>query len=265
MRIIVIDDEIAALNTFLLNIVDKIDFEYVMFNNNPLASIDYVKNNQVDAAFLDINMPLINGVELAKKLIEINHSIGIIFISGYTYNEKEIKKQLGNNQIGFCYKPYASEVLNSMLFKVKQRLDQSRKIFINTFGIFNVFIDDYAMKFSSSSAKELLALLIDKKGGFLTMESIITAMWPDKDVEKSKRLYRDAVYKLRKDLTFYNLNIVDFCRAKLRIISNIDIRCDYWDYLKDKCIPYGGIYLPSYDWSVETQEFLNNLQAKKTV
>ncbi len=257
MKIIVIDDEIAALNTFLLGIVDKTDLGYSMFNNNPLASIDYVKHNKVNAAFLDINMPMVSGVDLAEQLIATDEKIKIIFISGYAHDEDKIREKLGENLLGFCYKPYDTEALHILINKVRSELNNEREIFIKTFDSFDVFVDGKAVKFSSGKSKELLALLVDRNGGYLTMDSAITFLWVDKHIANSKRLYRDAVYKLRKDLLNENMNIVEFGRAQLKLNSE-NIKCDYWDYLKEKTAFYHGSYMPCYDWSMETQSILDN-------
>lgn len=82
MNIIVVDDEAAALGTFLYSIVNEEKLKYQMFQLNPLKCLDYVKSNVTDAAFLDICMPEIDGVELSEKLIKINPNISIVVISG---------------------------------------------------------------------------------------------------------------------------------------------------------------------------------------
>ena len=51
MKIIVVDDEMAALNTFLPNVVDSLNIECKMFMNSPRAALEYVRINKVDAAF----------------------------------------------------------------------------------------------------------------------------------------------------------------------------------------------------------------------
>ena len=112
MKIIAVDDEMEALSNFLLQIINDKQIEYKFFLENPLDAIDYCEENAVDAAFLDIRMPIINGVDLAEKLIKINPNIKIIFITGFTYDEEEIQQRLGDNLLGFCYKPFDSDKLN---------------------------------------------------------------------------------------------------------------------------------------------------------
>ena len=90
MKIIVVDDELSALNTFLPNVVDNTEIECKMFMNAPRSALEYVRINKVDVAFLDIRMPEIDGVDLAERMLEINPELKIVFISAYSKDEKAI-------------------------------------------------------------------------------------------------------------------------------------------------------------------------------
>ena len=105
MKLIIVDDEIAALNNFLGKIVDNTAVEYTMFNSDPLLAVEYVRKNKADAAFLDVRMDAVNGVDLAEKLLAECPGIKIVFISGYEQDEASIKDRLGDALLGFCYKP----------------------------------------------------------------------------------------------------------------------------------------------------------------
>jgi Response regulator containing CheY-like receiver and SARP domains len=216
MAIIIIDDEMAALNTFLAGAVDKTGLEFVMYNSDPLAAVDFIKKGgKAEATFLDINMPKINGVDLAEKLAAVDKSIKIIFITGYSQDEEKIKARLGKNFYGFLYKPYDIEDLNALLSKIAY--EKNREIFIQTFDAFNVYIDGKPLNFRCAKGKELLAILTDFKGGYLEMGHAISLLWPDYPLDNAKRLYRDAVYRLRKDLKERDLDVIESCRASLRL------------------------------------------------
>jgi two-component SAPR family response regulator len=263
LKIVVIDDENAALNTFLGGVIDRVDFSYQMFCNDPLSSIEYVKKNHVDVAFIDICMPIINGIELALKLIEIQKSILIVFISSYAQDKAMIRESVGENLVGFCPKPYDTDDLNLYLQRARERINSVKEVKITMFGEFDVFLDNIPVKFTSKKSKELMSLLVDRNGGYVSMESAILSLWPDNNPENGKRLYRDAVYKLRRDLIKVGLDIIDFGWAKLRIIISDNIKCDYWEYLKNNTQQYNGAYLCSYEWSLDTQNFLDNLYPQK--
>lgn len=263
MKIIVVDDEKAALTTFLMHIVDELSIEYKMFLNDPVSAVEYIKNNKVDAAFLDISMEKINGVDLAEQLIKIDKRLKIVFITGYSQKEDEIRARLNGNLKAFCYKPYNADELFMILSEIKEESGEEREIFIRTFDAFDLLIDKRAAYFSCAKSKELLALLVQKNGAYLLMGEAISQLWPDKNAEQAKILYRDAVWRLRQGLKDYGLEeLVSFSRAQ-QIINKNYAKCDYWDFLDGKNQElYSGIYMPNYDWSIETQNKLDIFKNK---
>ncbi|MDE7263587.1 MAG: response regulator [Anaeroplasmataceae bacterium] len=256
MKIIVVDDEIIALSDFLVEVVNDIKIEYKFFLDNPLDTIEYVKSHDVSGAFLDINMPKINGVELARKLAFVAPKLKIVFITAYTHDEKAIKEMLGMNLLGFCYKPFLAYDVNCYIEQMYAS-KRDNEIKAVTFGTFDVFVHRNVVKFSSFKSKELLALLITYNGKSLTMSDAICHLWPDKPLDLAKSLYRDAVWRLRKTLKDYHIEqIVEFRRALL-ILNKKDIECDYWNYLEKRDSSYFGQFLTSYDWSIEYQRILD--------
>lgn len=261
MKIIIVDDELAALNTFLMHIVDDPDIEYKMFRSDPMASIRYVQSEKVDMAFLDINMPQINGIELAEKMTEACPGIKIVFISGEKQEDANIPESLLGHLYGYCHKPYDTDLLYRYIRARQAELGDSR-VFIKTFGSFDLFVGGKAVRFSSAKSKELLALLVDRRGAHVTMSETLTMLWPDRNIDYSKRLYRDAVCRLRMTLKENGLqHLVSFYRAEL-VINCGAAECDLWRYLDsaDRS-SFTGEYLPSYDWSMETQTQLETTYA----
>ena len=83
MKILLVDDEELQLIR-LEKICKKIrpEDEYFIYTN-PVKAFREVKDIKIDIAFLDIEMPGYNGVEMAKRLIGINPQINIIFVTAY--------------------------------------------------------------------------------------------------------------------------------------------------------------------------------------
>ena len=82
MKIIVVDDEMSALHAFLNEIIEEQGVEYKFYRDDIAAVCKHTAENAVDAAFLDINMPKMNGIELAEKLIKISPALKLVFITG---------------------------------------------------------------------------------------------------------------------------------------------------------------------------------------
>jgi len=68
IKSIIIDDEPLAIN-LIKNYIDELDhIEAVSTFNNPIQAINFLKENPVDLIFLDINMPVLDGLSFIKSL-----------------------------------------------------------------------------------------------------------------------------------------------------------------------------------------------------
>lgn len=261
MKIIVVDDELSALSTFLPSVVDDADIECKMFMNSPRSALEYVRVNKVDVAFLDIKMPEIDGVELAARMLEICPNIKIVFISAYAQDEESIKKRLNGKVAGFCHKPYSAEKLKRLIASLDTESTRP-KIFLRTFDAFDLFVNGVAVNFSCGKAKELLALLTDANGSWVTMDTAVGNLWPEKNAELGKRLYRDAVCKLRLKLKELGIEeLVTFERGRC-VINTRAASCDMWDFIENGGV-FSGRYMPQYDWSIVREATLEQIKNKR--
>ena len=259
MKVIAIDDEISSLQMFLKEIVTIDNLECKFFRDDPKSILDYVKNNDVCATFIDINMPNINGVELAKKIVEISKDTKIVFVTGINTTNDDLPILLQRKVLGFIYKPYS---FNDVKYYVDLLNDKYMLMEIRMFNNFDCFLDGKVVKFSSAKSKELFALLVTYNGKTLEMGDAISQMWPETPIENAKKLYRDAVWRLRKTLSDYNFNCVTFSRAQLSL-NNGRIKCDYWDYLKTGVGDYNGNFCKSYDWAIDYLAELDQIKNNK--
>ena len=254
MKIVVVDDELSALNTFLPNVVDDLNVDCKMFMNAPRAALEYVRINQVDAAFLDIKMPEIDGVDLAERMLAVRPKLKIVFISAYAKDEKAIAERLQGQVVAFCHKPYSADSIKRLLSSLAAQSSRPT-LYLRTFDAFDLFVGGVAVDFSSSKAKELLALLTDARGSYVTMDTVMGNLWPDKNVELGKRPYRDAVCRLRLTLKSVGAEeLVTFERGR-SVINTQAATCDMWDYLQNGGV-FSGRYMPQYDWSIVTESML---------
>lgn len=257
MQAIVVDDESSALHLFLDGVVTDSKREYHFFKDNPKTILSYVRNNDVDLAFLDVNMPGINGLELAKDLIKVNPAMKIAFITGTNLKREDLDQKLAQSVVAILYKPLSAVELEKALSIVDK---EDLILDVKTFGTFDCFVNGHNVHFPSNKSKELLALLIVYNGKSLTMDQAITALWPDRDLDKAKILYRDAVWKLRATLEEIGVPCVIFERALLTLRKEM-VRCDYYELLEGKRKMGEEDFLPSYEWSLPYQnqlDFINN-------
>jgi len=68
IKSLIIDDEPLAIEVIKTHILQIPEIELVSTFQNPLKAFDFIKNNVVDLIFLDIEMPLLTGIELIKTM-----------------------------------------------------------------------------------------------------------------------------------------------------------------------------------------------------
>ena len=67
-RAVIVDDEPLAIEVLKYYLKDETDFIVTETFTNPAKALAYLKNNETDILFLDINMAVLNGLELVKQL-----------------------------------------------------------------------------------------------------------------------------------------------------------------------------------------------------
>ena len=99
LRCIVVDDEPNALNLLEVLIGQTTEWQLLAKCLNALEAIAFLKNNKVDLVFLDIEMPLLSGMELAGLL---SPDTAIVFTTAYKEHAVE---SYTFNTIDYLLKP----------------------------------------------------------------------------------------------------------------------------------------------------------------
>ena len=145
---------------------------------------------------------------------------------------------------------------------MKQTLPENRTVSIRTFGYFDVFVGDTPIAFRNKKSKELLALLVDRKGGYITSEEAIGFLWEDEPANTlTLSRYRKVALRLKSTLEEYGItDIVEAVDGKRRIVME-KVECDLYNYLSGKeeySQLFKGSYLTNYSWGETTLGELMN-------
>jgi len=147
MRAIIVDDEKLMIRKFTRLTEDIRDLKIVGTFDNSEEAENYVAANPVEAAFLDIELPEINGVELAKRLRTLRDDIMIVFITAYDEYIHDANEINGDHYI---IKPYTKTTLENVMKKLRLLSVRQRKdIYIQTFGRFMVWKEGAAVEMVS--------------------------------------------------------------------------------------------------------------------
>ena len=80
IKCVIIDDEPLAIKVIENHLKEFQNFEVISVFNNPLEALGVLENGEINALFLDINMPKMNGLDFAKTL---NSKTNIIITTAY--------------------------------------------------------------------------------------------------------------------------------------------------------------------------------------
>ena len=117
IKCIAIDDEPLALKK-LVTYIKKIPYlELVAQCRSAIEAQRVIDNQEVEAIFLDINMPDLNGLDFAKSMQ--NHSKGPVMVFTTAYSEYAIEGYKANG-VGYLLKPYSFEEFEDAVLKVKE-------------------------------------------------------------------------------------------------------------------------------------------------
>ena len=129
-------------------------------------------------------------------------------------------------------------------------------VYIRTFGYFDVFVGEKPIAFKNKKSKELFALLVDRRGGYVSSEEAISFLWEDETVNAvTLARYRKVALRLKNILEEYGIaDIMESVDGKRRIVAD-RVQCDLYNYLtrKDEFAQlFKGSYLTNYSWGETT-------------
>lgn len=228
MRIAAIDDEAHALERFERMVSEISEIQLCGLFETGGQLLHYLNEHPLDAVFLDIEMPGVNGLQLSEQIQGLNKNIEIIFVTAFNqYAVEAFEAQA----MDYIMKPLTEERLGKTvrrLLKSARMVVRPGKPFIQCIGSFEVLLNGEVLTWKNSKAKEVLAFLVHKNGVPVNWEKIAAAVWPEYNSEKAQTNFHATTYLLRKRLAEAGLSqILESVRGNYRIVrDNVD--CDVY-------------------------------------
>lgn len=121
MKAIIVEDEFLAQEELSYLIRQHSDIEIVATFDDGIDVLKYLQQNDVDALFLDINIPSLSGVFLAQNISKFAHKPYIIFITAYKEHAVEAFEV---DAFDYILKPYHEARIVTMLQKLENAWQQ---------------------------------------------------------------------------------------------------------------------------------------------
>ncbi len=231
MKVWLIDDEQPCLDEIAWRLKKYSDVEIVGMDTNPLQAIENITENPIDVVFLDIDMPVMDGIEVALRLQERFHGIRVIFVTAYAKYALEAYQV---HPLDFLLKPISQIKLDSCIAYLESQFHKSgvhnNLLKIHCFGPFEIN-SKFEVKWSTHRVRELLLYLIDKRGHSLTKSELLEALFQGKEDKNTIHNLYMTIYRLK-----ILLDSLDPEHKWIRFTENNSLIiesgvCDYIDFM----------------------------------
>ena len=208
IRAILVDDEPLALQFLEKKLNDLGTVEVVKSFSTGNHVLKEMKQLDFQVAFLDIEMPGLNGIDLAELIQEQNPDIQIVFV---TASREYAIQAFELHSIDYLVKPILNNRLEITVERIQKRMqlvnqktiiqkDNSPSIEVICFSEFSVYSHGKPVKWKTAKAKELFAFLITNLNTQVNRDTLIDLLWPDNDYQKAKIQLHTSISYLRKTL-----------------------------------------------------------------
>lgn len=205
--ILIVEDE-KKLNQFLSEYMGiYFDSIYSAFDGEEGWKL--YKKHKPDVIFTDINMPKIDGLELAKKIREYDSNTIIVIISAHTDKEK-LFKAIELQLLTYIVKPIKREELKQTILSIQSRLETQYMVTLDEDIQYDLSANQLLVKNQkvelTVAEKRFLNLLLQKQGNCVSYQDISLFVYDIQEFSK------DAISSLVK-------------RVRKKVGNNVIINC----------------------------------------
>ncbi len=167
-------------------------------------ALSLYRDKKPDVAILDINMPFLNGLEVAKKMRIDNSDICIILLTARS-DKRAFLEAVELDLTTYLEKPMKRDELKQALVKLSQKIKSKNSINLWLYDDSYYTWDKkqeklfYNQHHISLTKQEtiLLALLISRDGAKINYQEIYESIWFDEDREYKESTIKTLISTLR--------------------------------------------------------------------
>lgn len=278
---VIIDDERPAIRVLEYHLKKYPEISVAATFTNPLEAIENMHQHQPQVVFLDINMPQLQGIDAASKILDKSPDTEIVFVTAY---EQYAIDAFEVHALDYILKPIDPARLKKTIERMMQRQwpekpPVSQKLMIQTLGKFRIAWENQTpLKWRTEKTKELFLLLLHNKNRNMTKEDMLETLWPEQDPEKVVNQLYNGIYYIRKALKEYGIDrsMITIDSSYMLKLGGVVTDMDQFvgpaknyrnlsvDQLLDLETSYSGDYLEGedYQWADLERDSLLNMYYK---
>lgn len=214
-KVIIVDDELPAIGEIVELLKEFDNYDVKGGFTNYIEVLNNIKDIKPDIAILDIHIPVMNGIELASKIMDESPGTQVIFATAFDQYAIEAFEL---SAVDYILKPVKKERLSKALYKAIRNIhivdhpnEEKNSVFseqIKLLGKLQVKSENGIVKWNTAKVEELFAYLLLRRGKIISKYNIYADIFPEADEERAKKYLHTCIYQLRKTLKNYNMETV---------------------------------------------------------
>ncbi|MDF2985481.1 MAG: response regulator containing CheY-like receiver and domain [Eubacterium sp.] len=206
--VILVEDEIHILNYMKKKLAASGVFQVKEAFSDPEKALEGFGEIMPEVAFLDIEMPRMNGIELAKRLIAKKPDLRIIFTTAF---EQYALDAFGVEAVDYLMKPVGDEDIARVIKRLKKtslaNIEPKADLWghkinsVNCFGRFEVWDkDNRLVNWPTRKSEELFAYFLVNQGRYISKWELLELFWPEVETERGLNNLYNTVYRVKQVL-----------------------------------------------------------------
>jgi two-component SAPR family response regulator len=288
-HVILVEDETFVLTYMVKMLKGFLELSVEAAFSSPEEVLDSFDTLNVDVAFLDIEMPRMNGLELARKLTEKKHDLQIIFTTAYS---KYAVDAFGVEAIDYLLKPINTDDILRVIKRLNKnkpkpaKIEEENAVYkeelikpckIRCFGRFEIKDEtNQIIKWPTKKAEEVFAYFLMHQGSYINKWELLDKFWPDMEEERGFHNLYNTIYRIKQVIkslpaspAIEKINDGYVLKAEelytdidnLKIIDEKGFSEDFLADIRALCLSYNTPLFGTRDfiWSVALQENVSRI------
>ena len=220
IKLLLVEDDINLCYILKSSLEDVMGGYEVDVASNGEEGLEHLKSFSPDVIVSDVEMPVLNGFEMVKKIRQTNLDLPVIFATG-KINPKDVTSGYEIGADNYIKKPFTPEELDAhikTLINIKNNSSLRLKSAVHTIGKYTfepkklalTYLDSEKIKLTAKES-QILELLVQHKGEVVKREDFLVTFWEKMDTFFASRSLDVFITKLRgylsKDASVSIVNI----------------------------------------------------------
>ena len=250
MRCLIVDDETLARNALELTLhAVRPDAEAVQAANYREA-LQICETAPLDVVFLDVEMPGMDGLSLAREILLRQPRANLVFVTGHAHYALDAFRLYAS---AYLVKPVSEKTMAEALTHLRAPVEDTAGkalLTVRCFGNFEVRAHNQPVRFRRTRAKELLACLVLRRGTPASPGEICAVLWANGDTKENRTHLRQIAANLRTTLRDCGADGVLQHYYNSYAVNPAHLDCDYYRFLDGGPAPPAAQgFMRQYAWA----------------